>query len=111
MMTCRELDRLITPFIDEECSPTERADTLSHLQQCDECRTRVEAESTARHLLHAHAAIARTMGVSPPWRPRVFRLGQPLPLVRPTLLLLFFAVLTVGLTRWFLQPAPLMAVG
>jgi predicted anti-sigma-YlaC factor YlaD len=110
MMTCQELDRLITPFIDGECSAAERADVLAHLQQCTECRNRVEAESTASHVLHAHAAIARTLGVAPAWRPRVFRLGQPTLPVRPTFLLLV-AIVGVVLAGWWLRPAPVMAVG
>ena len=110
MMTCRELDRLITPFIDDECSATERADVLAHLQQCQGCRTRVEAESTARHVLSAHAAVARTLGVAPPWRPRVFRLGQPTLPLRPTVLLLF-GLIGAGLLVFSLRPTPVLAVG
>jgi hypothetical protein len=110
MMTCRDLDRLITPFIDDECGAAERAGILAHLQRCDDCRTRVEAESTARHLLHAHASIARTMGVSPAWRPRVFRLGKPSLPVRATVLLAF-ALVGAGLIGFWPRPATVMAVG
>ena len=110
MMACRELDRLITPFIDDECSPMERAGILAHLRQCRECRTRVEAESTARHVLHAHTAIARTMGVSPPWRPRVLRLGRPTLPVRPALLLAF-AMIGAGLIALWFRQTPVLAVG
>jgi putative zinc finger protein len=109
MMTCQELERLITPFIDGECRAAERAAVLAHLQRCPECRVRVEAESTASQVLHAHAAIARTMGVSPSWRPRVFRLGQPALPVRPTLLVV--AILGVLLAGWWLRPTRVMAVG
>ena len=110
MMTCHEVDQLVTPFIDDECSATERADILAHLQQCHGCRTRVEAESTARHVLSAHAAVARTMGVTPPWRPRVFRLGQPTLPIHPTLLLLA-AVIGASLIGLWLRPTPALAVG
>jgi hypothetical protein len=109
MMTCQELQRLITPFIDGECSATERAAVLAHLQQCAECRIDVEAESTASQVLHAHAAVARTMGVPPAWRPRVFRLGQPALPVRPTWLAV--TILAVVLTGWWLRPTRVMAVG
>jgi len=110
MMTCRELDRLITPFVDDECSPAERAGILTHLQQCPVCRTRVEAEATARNVLRAHAAVARTVGESPPWRPRVFRLGQPAVRVHPALLFVF-AFICVGLVGLWLRPTPVLAVG
>jgi hypothetical protein len=110
MMTCYELDRLITPFIDGESSPAERAAVLAHLDQCSACRVRVEAESTASHVLHAHAAIARTMGVPPAWRPRVFRLGQPTLPIHRTLLILA-AIAGIALAGWWLRPAPVLAVG
>jgi putative zinc finger protein len=109
MMTCRDLERLITPFVDGECRVEERASVLAHLQRCVACRTRVEAESTASQVLQAHAAIARTMGVPPAWRPRVFRLGQPALPVRPTWLLV--AILAILLGGWWLRPTPVMAVG
>jgi Putative zinc-finger len=109
-MTCRELDQRVTPFIDGECTGEERAAVLAHLRQCQGCRIRVEAESTAKHVLHAHAAVARTMGVSPAWRPRVFRLGKPALPVHPTLMLLF-AVIGAGLLGVWLRPTPVMAVG
>jgi hypothetical protein len=109
MMTCQELDALATPFIDGVCSDPERAAVLEHLQQCADCQRRVDAESTARHVLHTHAAVARTMGVSPPWRPRVFRLGQPVLPVRSAWLILV-AILGAGSIVW-LRPAPVTAVG
>jgi hypothetical protein len=110
-MTCHELDQLVTPFIDDECPEEERTEVLAHLRQCQGCRIRVEAESTAKHVLHAHAAVARTMGVAPAWRPRVFRLGKSALPVHPSLMLLF-AVIGAGLLGFFwLRPTPVMAVG
>jgi hypothetical protein len=48
--------------------------------------------------------------VPPPWRPRVFRLGQPaLPGHRAAMLLL--AAVGVGLIGLWLRPAPVLAVG
>jgi hypothetical protein len=110
-MTCHELDRLITQFIDGECTNTERTEIIAHLGECESCHTRVEAEATAKHVLQAHAAVARTMGVAVSWRPRVFRLGQPALPVRPTWLVLLVAVVGAGLVGLFLRPAPLLAVG
>ena len=103
-MTCHELDRLATPFIDGECTGAERSAVSAHLSECEGCRTRVDAESTARRVLHVHATAARTM-----WRPRVFRLGQPTLPVRPALVLV--AVIGAGLTVFWLRPTPVMAVG
>jgi hypothetical protein len=109
-MTCGELDGLVTPFIDGECREADRMAIIAHLRQCQACRTRVDAESTAKHVLHAHATVARTMGVAPPWRPRVFRLGQPALPVRPAMLLLS-AVVGAGLLGFWLRPTPVIAVG
>ena len=109
-MTCHELDRLVTPFVDGECTERERTEVFAHLRECQGCRTRVEAESTAKHVLHANAAVARTMGVAPAWRPRVFRLGKSALPVHPTLMLLF-AVIGAGLLGFWLRPTPVMAVG
>ena len=66
-MTCDELDGLVTRFIDGELREAERTAILAHLRVCQGCRTRVDAESTAKHVLQAHATVARTMGVPPPW--------------------------------------------
>jgi hypothetical protein len=108
-MTCQDLDRHITRFVDEESADAERAAVIAHLRQCESCRLRVEAESTAKHVLHAHAAIARTMGVPPPWRPRVFRLGQPMVPARATLLLTCVLAIT-GLSAWWLRPGPAIPI-
>jgi anti-sigma factor RsiW len=109
-MTCSELEQLVTPFIDDECTGQERTAVLEHLWQCQDCRSRVEAESTAKHVLRAHAAVARTMGVAPAWRPRVFRLGRSAVPAHPTLILLF-AVIGAGLLFVALRPTPMLAVG
>ena len=77
MNVCDELDPFITPYVDGEAGEEERAAVAGHLAGCAACRVRVEAEAMARHVLRAHAAVSRTMGVPPPWRPRAFRLGQP----------------------------------
>jgi hypothetical protein len=108
-MTCHELDGVVTRFIDGECSEADRTAIIAHMRQCQGCRTRVVAESTAKQVLRAHATVARTMGVPPPWRPRVFRLGQPTLPVHPTMLL--FAVIGAGLLGVWLRPTPVIAVG
>ena len=83
---------------------------FANLRECQGCRIRVEAESTAKQVLHAHAAVARTMGVAPAWRPRVFRLGKPALPGHPTLMLLV-AVIGAGLLGFWLRSTPVMAVG
>jgi anti-sigma factor RsiW len=114
MNTCHVLDLLLTPFIDGECTAEERAMVTAHLRECAECRQRLEAESTARHVLHTHAAIARTIGAPPAWRPRVWWLGHPWLgqrlRVHPRALLLA-AVLSAGLLVLWIRPAQASAIG
>jgi anti-sigma factor RsiW len=109
-MTCLELDPLVTPFVDGECTDAQRSLVLTHLRECADCASRVEAELTAKHVLHAQATIARTMGVTPSWRPRVYRLGKPSLPVRPGVLLLF-GLIGAGLLFMLFRPTPVLAVG
>jgi hypothetical protein len=110
-MTCDEVDGLVTRFVDGECSEADRTAILAHLRRCQDCRTRVDAESTAKHVLQAHATVARTMGVPPTWRPRVFRLGKPVLPVHSAALLLFVTITAAGLIGVWLRPTPIAAVG
>ena len=104
MNTCHSLDLLLTPFVDGECTAGERAIVTAHLAECAECRQRLEAESTARKVLHAHAAAATT------WRPRVWRLGRP-GLRAHSRALLFVAALAAGLLVLWLRPAQASTIG
>jgi hypothetical protein len=110
MNTCHVLDLLVTPFVDGECTEEERAIVIAHLGECGECRERVEAESMTRHVLHAHASVARTMGVTPVWRPRVWWLGRPGVRVQPSALLLAAAV-AAGMVVLWLRPAQASTIG
>jgi hypothetical protein len=111
MKECQALDLLITPYLDEECSVLDRAAVQQHLTECAVCRRRVEAESTAREVLRAHAAVARTLGEAPAWRPRAFRLGKaPLRVAYPAALTAA-AVVALLLAVFILRPQPVAAVG
>jgi anti-sigma factor RsiW len=110
-MTCHDVDRLVTQFIDGECAAAERAAVVAHLHACDPCRRRIDAESTAKQVLHAHATVARTMGVAPSWRPRVFRLGQPTLPIRPASLALIAGAAGAALLAVWLRATPVVAVG
>jgi hypothetical protein len=70
----------------------------------------VEAESAAKRVLQARATVYRSMGVAPPWRPRVRRLGHPV-LPSRSMLALLAGVVAAGLGGWWLRPAPVLAVG
>lgn len=109
-MSCHELDHVMTPFVDGECSPAQRAGILAHLQECEGCRNRVQTESSARHLVRTQAAIARQSGGPPAWRPRVIRLGRPLVPGHPVVVLLALAA-AAGLTAWLVRPTQVLAAG
>jgi hypothetical protein len=100
MNVCDDLDPFITPYVDGEVNEEERSAVAEHLARCSVCRVRVEAEATARHVLRAHAAVSRTMGVAPPWRPRAFRLGQP-SLVLHTGARIAMLTIAVAAAAWF----------
>lgn len=111
MKECQALDLLITPYLDDECSALDRAAVQQHLRECAACRQRVEAESTAREVLRAHAAVARTLGEAPPWKPRNFRLGKAPLLVAHPAALTAVAVVVIVLGVFILRPEPVAAVG
>jgi hypothetical protein len=104
-MTCHEIDRLVTPFIDGECSAEERARVVVHLRECAACRERLDAEASAKQMLNAHATVSRTK-----LRPRVVNLGRPMWPAYPALIALS-AVAAVGLLGFWLRPATVTAVG
>lgn len=110
-MTCHDVDQLVTQFIDGECAAAERTAVVAHLHACDGCRRRIDAESTAKQVLHAHATVARTMGVAPSWRPRVFRLGRPALPIRARSLSVIGGVAGIALLAVWLRATPVVAVG
>jgi anti-sigma factor (TIGR02949 family) len=52
MPSCREIDSLVTPYVDGEATATERAAVDAHLAACPPCRRRAEAETAIRQALH-----------------------------------------------------------
>ena len=111
MNECHAIDHLITAYVDDEVDGSERALVTAHLESCLVCRREVEAESTARRLLRAHAALARTAGTAPSWRPHAFRLGRPaLPVPGASIAALALAALTLtGVLIW--KPRTVEAIG
>src|SRR5437762_2635302 len=58
MASCREIDPLVTPYVDGETTAAERGMVEAHLAACPPCRHRAEAEAVARQRL-------RTCGCRP----------------------------------------------
>jgi anti-sigma factor (TIGR02949 family) len=56
MPSCREIDPLVTPYIDGEINAAERAMVEGHLAACPPCRSRAEAELAARDTLRTRVS-------------------------------------------------------
>lgn len=50
---CRELESVLTSYVDGESAPPERASVEAHLDRCGSCRDRVAGERAAREVLRA----------------------------------------------------------
>jgi len=53
MPSCREIDPLLTPYVDGEIEPAGKAAVEAHLSACPPCRQRAEAEMAARDTLRS----------------------------------------------------------
>lgn len=53
MANCRDIDPLVTPYVDGEASTTDQAVVSGHLTKCPPCHERAQAEATAREVLRA----------------------------------------------------------
>jgi anti-sigma factor RsiW len=51
MASCRDVDRLLTAYLDAEASAVERRDVDAHLAECATCARRARAEDAARRVL------------------------------------------------------------
>jgi anti-sigma factor (TIGR02949 family) len=56
MTRCDDVDRVMTPFVDGEISPEDRAAVEAHLERCPPCRHRASAEATARDVIRSRAS-------------------------------------------------------
>lgn len=59
MKDCREIEPLLTPYVDGEVPPDQQADVRAHLGACAPCRALAQAEADARAVLRASAADLR----------------------------------------------------
>jgi anti-sigma factor RsiW len=53
MSDCRDVEPLMTPYVDGEAQPADRASVDAHIKACPPCRAAVADERTAREVLHA----------------------------------------------------------
>ena len=111
MPSCREIEPLVTPYVDGEATAAERAVVDAHLVRCPPCRQRTDAETAARETVRTHACRpcapehlrARCRAAA-----RVSRFGIPRSaLVAAALMIVVGGVLLYG--RFSLSPAVLAA--
>ncbi len=55
MGTCRDIELLVTPFVDGETTPHQQEDVTRHLGACPPCQNEVTAQQTVRGVLRARA--------------------------------------------------------
>jgi anti-sigma factor RsiW len=67
---CRTIDPLVTPYVDDELPPPDRARVDEHLRACLACHSRVSAERSVRALIQARKSALRAEGASPALRER-----------------------------------------
>jgi anti-sigma factor (TIGR02949 family) len=70
MTCCREVRRLVTPYVDAEASSADQAAVERHIRRCPACQRRVAAERTAREALKRHC---RSRLVEGPGAPEALR--------------------------------------
>ena len=56
MKNCAEIDRLMTPYVDDEVDAATRRAVRAHLVDCPPCRERADAERTARRIVRSHTS-------------------------------------------------------
>ena len=55
MSQCRDLEPLVTAYLDGEGTPADRTQVQQHLEHCPPCREQARAESAAREVLRMRA--------------------------------------------------------
>ena len=78
MKSCRDVDALMTPYVDGELTATEASTLDAHLAVCPQCRDRASTEKVVRQVVQSKAAVlgesaspglrARCIAVTPPKR-------------------------------------------
>jgi anti-sigma factor RsiW len=58
MASCDDIDRLLTPYLDDEAAAEDRRAVDAHLRQCPWCARRARAEGVARTVLRVRARAA-----------------------------------------------------
>jgi hypothetical protein len=112
MTACTIVRHLITPFIDREASPSDRALVEHHIALCAGCRAKVEAEAAVRDLVAGRMAEARRLGVEPSWRPRSFALGRRVVYPRHAVMVACAAGVLAAVFLWLpAAPAAFVATG
>jgi hypothetical protein len=112
MTACTIVCQLITPYIDREASPSDRALVEHHIAFCASCKAKVEAEAAVHNLVAGRMAEARRLGVEPSCRPRSFALGRRVLYPRHAVMTVCGVGVLAAVFLWLpAAPAALVATG
>lgn len=75
-MNCHEVAPLLTPYVDGELPPAERAPIVDHLARCEPCAARAASEQAARRLVRLRARLL-AVPAPDPLRARCAALAKP----------------------------------
>jgi anti-sigma factor RsiW len=102
MLTCRDIELLITTFVDAEATDAERAVVSEHLRDCARCRSRLSDEEAGRRILRGRADAlrveappalrARCQPPRPTPRPLSWPFLRPMPVWASAMLVLAIVV-------------------
>jgi anti-sigma factor RsiW len=70
MASCKEIEPLVTAYVDGEANPADQVTVSSHLERCPPCRVQAERQSAARTVLRARARTLACAEASPALRAR-----------------------------------------
>lgn len=112
---CRQLRPLLTSYVDDEVSGSERLIVEDHLRQCDACRDRARREAAVRQVLRRWSAETRVDGAPLSWSAGSETLTHrrvSTPLRVAALSTATIAMVFVMSSRWWIDAGdPLMARG
>ena len=83
-MNCKSLDSFVTPYVDGELDPANRAAVDTHLRVCPPCHSRVAAERNVKELLQSRKAVLQQHCAPPALRAKCAGIAGTTGLKAPT---------------------------
>jgi anti-sigma factor RsiW len=104
-MTCEQVDRLLSAFVDRELSGQQMLAVRDHVSRCPECAAELESIRSLRFALGAMVPVEPRPGLEDRLKEAVFSRRQPKLLVRRLRPAYGFAALSLGIVAmvWVLS--------